>query len=275
MPELPEVEHAARTLGEQIVGATFSGQVRCLWPRTLDSVPAADIAAQLQGITVHAWRRRAKWIVLPLDNGWALTAHLRMTGRFVVCDPHAPDEAHLRVAFGLQDGREVRFVDQRKFGRIHLCDPLQQAHLDAAHGPEPFDAALTGARFHQLLHQSRRAIKAVLLDQRVIAGVGNIYADEALWHARIHPLTPAQSLSAAQAEALLVAVQHVLRQGIANGGSTLRDYRDSYGAKGTQQDNFQAYDRTDQPCMRCGTPIIKTVVAQRGTHLCPTCQLHP
>ena len=129
MPELPEVEQAARTLGEQIVGATFSGQVRCLWPRTLDSVPAADIGAQLQGVRIAAWRRRAKWIILPLANDWALTAHLRMTGRFAVCIPDTPDDVHLRVAFGLMDGREVRFMDQRKFGRIHLCDPQQLAQL--------------------------------------------------------------------------------------------------------------------------------------------------
>lgn len=273
MPELPEVEQAARTLGEQIVGATFSGQVRCVWARTLDSVPATDIGAQLQGVRIVAWRRRAKWIILPLANDWALTAHLRMTGRFAVCIPDTPDDVHLRVAFGLMDGREVRFMDQRKFGRIHLCDPQQLAQLDAAHGPEPFDDALTGATFFARLSQTSRVIKAVLLDQTVLAGVGNIYADEALWRAQIHPQTPANQLEFVQADMLLMSVRKVLHQAIVHGGSTLRDYRDSYGAKGTQQDNFMAYDRTGQPCERCGTPIVKTVVAQRGTHFCPACQM--
>ncbi len=272
MPELPEVEQAARTLGEQVVGATFAGHIDCSWGRTIGSVPPSALADALAGLQIVGWRRRAKWIVLPLSDSTTLVAHLRMTGRFVVCDHAEPALPQQRVAFALTDGRDIRFLDQRKFGRIHHYDGAQLAALDAAHGPEPFDETLTAPRFLQMLAQSRRAIKAVLLDQSVLAGVGNIYADEALWRAQIHPLTPAHHLDARQADVLLSAVRLVLAQGIANGGSTLRDYRDSYGAKGTQQDNFQAYDRTDQPCTRCGTAIIKTVVAQRGTHLCPTCQ---
>jgi formamidopyrimidine-DNA glycosylase len=275
MPELPEVEQAARTLGEQVVGATFDGTVRCSWLRTIDSHAPDVIGARLMDVQITGWRRRAKWILLPLSSADTFVAHLRMTGRFVVCQRDDADISQQRVAFGLHDGREIRFVDQRKFGRIFVMDPGQLAALNAAHGPEPLDDVLTPAQFFMRLQQTQRAIKPVLLDQRVIAGVGNIYADEALWRAHIHPLTPANRLTFAQVELLLQAIRTVLHQALTNGGSTLRDYRESYGAKGTQQDNFQAYDRTGQPCYRCGTPIVKTVVAQRGTHLCLTCQPLP
>lgn len=272
MPELPEVEQAARTLGEQVVGATFDGSVRCSWGRTIDSYAPSVIGARLADVKITGWRRRAKWILLSLSSTDTFVAHLRMTGRFVVCQRDDADIPQQRVAFGLRDGREIRFVDQRKFGRIFVMDPSQLAELDAAHGPEPLDDALTATRLFARLQQTQRAIKPVLLDQSVIAGVGNIYADESLWRSQIHPLTPASRLTFAQVELVLQSIRTVLRQALTNGGSTLRDYRDSYGAKGTQQDNFQAYDRTGQPCYRCGTPIVKTVVAQRGTHFCLVCQ---
>ena len=272
MPELPEVEQAARTLGEQIVGAHFDGTIRCSWLKTIESHDTDVLGAQLRDVQVTGWRRRAKWIFITLDNQMTLAAHLRMTGRFVVCGRDEADIPQQRVAFGLRDGREVRFVDQRKFGRIRLLTPPELHQLEDAHGYEPFDDALTPAVFLQLTQSTQRIIKAVLLDQTVLAGIGNIYADEALWRAQIHPQTPANKVTPAQATALLDAIQTVLRQALTNGGSTLRDYRDSYGAKGTQQDNFMAYDRTNQPCGRCGTLIVKTVVAQRGTHFCPQCQ---
>lgn len=275
MPELPEVEQAARTLGEQVVGATFDGSVRCSWGRTIDSYDPSVIGARLADVKITGWRRRAKWILLSLSSADTFVAHLRMTGRFVVCQREDMDIPQQRVAFGLTDGREIRFVDQRKFGRIYVMDPGQLAELDAAHGPEPLDDALTAVQFFARLQQTQRAIKPMLLDQSVIAGVGNIYADESLWHSQIHPLTPANRLTLGQVELVLQSIRTVLRQALTNGGSTLRDYRDSYGAKGTQQDNFQAYDRTGLPCYRCGTPIVKTVVAQRGTHLCLACQPVP
>jgi len=275
MPELPEVEHAARTLGEQVVGATFNGVVRCSWIRTIDSHPPEVIGARLADVSIVSWRRRAKWILLGLSSHDTFVAHLRMTGRFVVCHRDDADIPQQRVAFGLHDGREIRFVDQRKFGRIFVMDPVELAALDGAHGPEPLDDTLTAHHRFERLQQTQRIIKPVLLDQSIIAGVGNIYADEALWRSHIHPLTPAHCLSFDQVELLLQSIRMVLRQALTNGGSTLRDYRDSYGAKGTQQDNFQAYDRTGQPCYRCGAPIMKLVVAQRGTHICAVCQQLP
>jgi formamidopyrimidine-DNA glycosylase len=272
VPELPEVEQAARTLGVQVTGATFDGSVRVAWARTIHDIPADTFGALLAGAAVTGWQRRAKWIVLPLSNAHFFVAHLRMTGRFAVLDRHEPDDPQQRVAFGLTDGREVRFIDQRKFGRIRVLDRAGLAMLDGAHGPEPFDAALTDERWYDTLHHTSRAIKAVLLDQSVIAGIGNIYADEALYGAQLHPLTPADRVSAAQSASLLATIRAVLQQAIDNRGSTLRDYRDSYGAKGTQQDHFRAYGRTALPCGRCGTPIEKITVGQRGTHFCPYCQ---
>ncbi len=272
MPELPEVEQAARTLGEQIVGACFDGTIRCSWLKTIEGYAPELLATQLADVMVTGWRRRAKWILLSLDNQMTMAAHLRMTGRFVVCGRDEADIPQQRVAFGLCDGREVRFVDQRKFGRIRLLTPPELHQLEDAHGYEPFDVVLTATVFFSLTQSTQRIIKAVLLDQTVLAGIGNIYADEALWRAQIHPQFPANQLTLVHVTRLLDAIQTVLRQAMTNGGSTLRDYRDSYGAKGTQQDNFMAYDRTNQPCYRCGTPIVKMVVAQRGTHFCPQCQ---
>ncbi len=275
MPELPEVEQAARTLGAQISGATFDGTVRVAWSRTIHDIPADTFGGLLAGASVTGWQRRAKWIVLPLSNGMTFVAHLRMTGRFAVLPRDAADDAQQRVAFGLTDGREVRFIDQRKFGRIRLLSAAELATLDADHGPEPFDPALTAASWYTTLQSTSRVIKTVLLDQSRIAGIGNIYADESLYRVAVHPLAPADTLSKKKATELLAAIRAVLRQAIENGGSTLRDYRDSYGAKGTQQDNFQAYGRTAQPCGRCGTAIEKITVGQRGTHFCPYCQKPP
>lgn len=272
MPELPEVEQAARTLGAQISGSTFDGSVRVSWSRTIHDIPADTFGGLLAGAAVTGWQRRAKWIVLPLSNGMTFVAHLRMTGRFAVLPRDDADDAQQRVAFGLTDGREVRFIDQRKFGRIRLLSAPELATLDADHGPEPFDPALTPATWYTTLQSTSRVIKTVLLDQARIAGIGNIYADESLYRVSVHPLKPANTLSKKKATELLAAIRAVLRQAIENGGSTLRDYRDSYGAKGTQQDNFQAYGRTGQPCGRCGTAIEKITVGQRGTHFCPYCQ---
>ena len=275
MPELPEVEQAARTLGAQITGATFDGTVRVSWSRTIHDVPSDGLGAQLAGLSVTGWQRRAKWIVLPLSNGMTFVAHLRMTGRFAVLPRDDADDPQQRVAFGLTDGREVRFIDQRKFGRIRLLSAPELATLDADHGPEPFDNALTPAIWYATLQQTSRVIKTVLLDQSRIAGIGNIYADESLYRVAVHPLKPANTLSKKKASELLAAIRDILRQAIENGGSTLRDYRDSYGAKGTQQDNFQAYGRTGLPCARCGTAIEKITVGQRGSHFCPYCQKPP
>lgn len=275
MPELPEVQHAADSLGMQIAGARIACVERLDWPRMVETPAPDEFMALLAGRQVRGWGRRAKWILLDLDEGWTLALHLRMSGSLTVHPANAEPDRHTHLVLRLEDGRRIFFHDTRKFGRARLLDATGLAALDAAHGAEPLSETFTVEHLAELLQNRKRAIKPLLLDQSVIAGIGNIYADEALWHARIHPLRPAADLSASEVAALHDGIRAVLRQALANGGSTLRDYRNSYGARGTNQDHFNAYDREGQSCPRCGATIVKTVVAQRGTHYCPICQTIP
>ncbi|GIW03341.1 bifunctional DNA-formamidopyrimidine glycosylase/DNA-(apurinic or apyrimidinic site) lyase [Roseiflexus sp.] len=275
MPELPEVQHTADSLGIQIAGARIARVERLDWTRMVETPSPDEFIRLLTGRQVRGWDRRAKWILLFLDDGWTLALHLRMSGSLTVHPAEAQPDKHTHLALRLEDGRQIFFHDPRKFGRARLLDSAGLAALDAAHGDEPLSDAFTVERLASLLRNRKRAIKPLLLDQSVIAGIGNIYADEALWRARIHPLRPAADLSAAEVAALHDGIRAALRQALANGGSTLRDYRNSYGAGGTNQEHFNAYDREGRPCPRCGATIIKTVVAQRGTHYCPACQAIP
>ncbi len=275
MPELPEVQHAADSLGMQIVGTHIARVERLDWPRLVETPTPDEFISLLAGRQVRGWGRRAKWILLNLDEGWTLALHLRMSGRLTVHPPDAEPDKHTHLVIRLADGRQIFFHDTRKFGRARLLDAAGLAALDAAHGDEPLADTFTVERLADLLRNRKRAIKPLLLDQSVIAGIGNIYADEALWRAGIHPLRPAADLNTEEIAALHHGIRAALRQALANGGSTLRDYRNSYGARGTNQDHFNAYDREGQPCPRCSATIVKTVVAQRGTHYCPACQPIP
>src|SRR4029078_7956845 len=172
----------------------------------------------------------------------------------------------------LRDGRKVFFPAPRKCGRAGLLDSLGLAALESAHGVEPLSDAFVPALLGELLLRRRARLKPLLLDQKVIAGIGNIYADEALWNAQLHPLRSSDSLSDDEIARLHSGIRLALLQGLEHGGSTLRDYRNGYGEPGTNQEHFKVYDRQGQPCPRCGTPIEKTVVGQRGTHQCPFCQ---
>ncbi len=272
MPELPEVEHAARSLADQLVGSQIAGVARLDWERMVETPPADAFRALLEGRSVLAVGRRAKWIVVTLDDGWTLALHLRMSGAITVEPAEAEPDRHTHLVLHLTDGRQVFFHDTRKFGRARLLDPAGLAELDLVHGVEPLGEAFTPALLGLLLRRRRTRIKPLLLDQRVIAGIGNIYADEALWHARIHPQRLSDSLSDGEVERLHAGILRALLQGIEYGGSTLRNYRNGYGEPGSNQDHFHAYDQQGRPCERCGTPIEKTVVAQRGTHFCPFCQ---
>ncbi|MGQ9547004.1 MAG: bifunctional DNA-formamidopyrimidine glycosylase/DNA-(apurinic or apyrimidinic site) lyase [Roseiflexus sp.] len=273
MPELPEVQLAADSLGVQIAGARIVRVERLDWLRMVETPSPEAFIASLAGRQVRGWGRRAKWILLDLDGGWTLALHLRMSGTLTVQPADAHPDKHTHLVLRLDDGRQIFFRDTRKFGRARLLDASGLKALDAAHGDEPLSDAFTVERLTELLQQRKRAIKPLLLDQSVIAGIGNIYADEALWYARIHPLRPASTLSPDEMIALHDGIHVVLRQALTNGGSTLRDYRNSYGARGTNQDHFNVYDREGQPCPRCGATIVKTVIAQRGTHYCPECQV--
>jgi formamidopyrimidine-DNA glycosylase len=275
MPELPEVEIAARSLAPQVVGRRISTVERLDWERMVETHPAAEFRALLAGRAILGARRRAKWLLLDLDGGWTLALHLRMSGNLTV---HGPDEVarpHVHLVLALDDGQRIFFDDERKFGRVRLLDAAGLADLDAAHGPEPLAETFTAAELARILAGRRTKIKPLLLDQSQIAGIGNIYASEALWLAQIHPLLPANTISPAGAEALHAALRTVLEQAIAHEGSSLRNYRDGYGRRGQNQEHFLVYDRAGQPCRRCHAPIERVVVGQRSTFYCPVCQALP
>jgi formamidopyrimidine-DNA glycosylase len=272
MPELPEVEHAARGLGEQIVGRRIVAVTKLDWERMVETPAVERFLQLLQGREVLAAGRRAKWILLTLDEGWTLALHLRMSGAITVHGPEAQPDVYTHLVLLLDDGRQVFFHDTRKFGRARLLDADGLAALDAAHGLEPLSDAFTPAALAERLRKRRARLKPLLLDQRVIAGIGNIYADEALWLAQLHPLRVSDSLNDGEIARLHSGIRLALLQGLEHGGSTLRDYRDSYGQSGANQEHFNVYDQAGTPCPRCGTTIARTVIGQRGTHLCPFCQ---
>jgi formamidopyrimidine-DNA glycosylase len=272
MPELPEVEHAARGLGAQIVGRRIAAVTKLDWQRMVETPAVEQFIALLEGRQVLAASRRAKWILLTLDQGWTLALHLRMSGAITVHGPEALPDIYTHMVLLLDDGRQVFFHDTRKFGRARLIDAAGLAALDAAHGLEPLTDSFTPAALAKRLAGRHARLKPLLLDQRIIAGIGNIYADEALWLAQLHPLRAADSLDADEVARLHAGIRLALLQGLEHGGSTLRNYRNSYGEAGVNQEHFNVYDQQGRACPRCGTAIEKIVVGQRGTHLCPFCQ---
>ena len=271
MPELPEVEHVARSLSDQIVGRRIVAVTRLDWERMVETPAVERFLALLEGREVRAVGRRAKWLLLTLDSGWTLALHLRMSGYITVHGPEAQPDVYTHLVLLLDDGCQLFFHDTRKFGRARLLDSAGLAALEAAHGLEPLTDAFTPEALAALLRRRAR-LKPLLLDQRVIAGVGNIYADEALWRAQLHPLRSSDSLDDDEIARLHSGIRLALLDGLEHGGSTLRDYRNSYGEFGSNQEHFNVYDRAESPCPRCGTAIERIVVGQRGTHFCPFCQ---
>lgn len=273
MPELPEVETVRRNLDRLLVGATivdvrfgdFTGSI---------ANPAPHIFAdEIRGRRFTGTGRRGKYLLLQLDSENVIAIHLRMTGDLHIASANEPWGKHLHLALRLDDGRDLRFADVRKFGRIWLLTPPELEDLNERIGPEPLDPEFTAEQFHQRLSTRSRAIKALLLEQSFLAGVGNIYADEALFAAKIHPLRAASSLTPDEAEALLVAIKTAFQHAIDRGGTTIRNYRNALGEAGGNQHFLQIYTLAEgDPCPRCGTPISRIVVAQRGTRFCATCQ---
>ena len=271
MPELPEVEYVARQLRETLVGRRITS-ADARWPRAIQGMEPGEFAAEVTGRTVTGVGRRAKYLLLTLDDGRLLIVHRRMSGNLLLRGQGQDEPPYTRVALGLDDGRRLYYTDPRKFGRLILACPDALPRALAELGPEPLEAAFTPSALTERLAGSRRAIKAALLDQRVIAGLGNIYADEALFRARIHPLRRAGSLSEDEIARLHAGIQGALMTGIAHGGTTFGRYRDLYDEAGSNLEHVEVYQRTGQPCVRCGTPIERITVAQRGTHYCPCCQ---
>lgn len=268
MPELPEVQTVVQTLSPGLVGATVKAVDVLSATSVAPHAPAAFVAG-LVDRTFLALSRRGKYIVCRLDSGY-LVAHLRMTGQLLLRDEAAEAPRFARVVLQLDRGRRLWFSDMRKFGRLTLtADP---AALLARLGPEPFDPSLDTATFFQLLHKHKRPLKALLLDQEIIAGLGNIYADEALFAAGLHPSTPAASVTPEQAARLLAAIRSVLTSAIANRGTTIADYVDADGQPGANQYCLNVYGRAGLACPICQSPIESTRLAGRSACFCPRCQ---
>jgi len=280
MPELPEVETVARDLRPRIVGATIVA-VRVSWPRTLRDADPPAFAAAVAGRRIVAVGRRAKLVVIELDDDRALTIHLKMTGQLFVVDRAAPDDPYVRLVLEFADGRDLRLRDIRKFGRVgvHRRDAetgrlIESGPFFPRLGPEPLDPAFTIARFRRLLRGRRGRLKPLLLDQSFIAGIGNIYADEALFEARLHPLRSVSSLRPADERRLYRSIRTILGEAIERRGSSIDDYTAPDG-DGSMQERLVAYQRTGEPCVRCERPIRRLIVGGRATHCCSWCQRLP
>ena len=272
MPELPEVETVRRRLEPVLTGRRFE-RVEISDPRLVRPYEPDEVAAELQGERVASVERRGKYLILRFETGRVLLIHLRMTGSLRHSASGLDDDPHRRALVRLDDGSDIAYRDVRRFGTWLLLEPGElDAYLAPRLGEEPLDAPFTATRLGQLLAKRRAPVKAVLLDQRTLAGMGNIYVDEALWRAKIHPLRPAQSLEPNELRRLHRAVRTSLEHGLARQGSTLRDYKLPDGGSGSMQHEFKVYGRGGEPCDRCGTPIAKIRVAGRGTWFCPTCQ---
>ncbi len=265
MPELPEVETIARALRPELTGRKIVS-VRLLWARTLATPSAAEFEERIVGQSFVEIGRRAKYLQLELSRS-NLFVHLRMSGDLSLKENGYLADKHDRLHLGLSDGRVLVFNDTRKFGRVWLVSDPDE--VIGGLGPEPFDPSFTAQMLHELLHGRRRQMKPLLLDQRFIAGLGNIYTDEALHFSQVHPLRLSDTISVSEAEKLLHAIRTVLQSGIEHNGASI----DWVYRGGSFQNHFRVYDRAGQPCPVCGTPIQRIVVGQRGTHFCPTCQV--
>jgi formamidopyrimidine-DNA glycosylase len=270
MPELPEVETIARTLrlggrgGPALVGRHILGATQ-FWERTLVEPSPAEFTSRLVGQVILDIGRRGKFLYFQLTRDW-LIFHLRMSGDLLVRSSGTPLETHDRLVLDLDGDIQLVFNDTRKFGRVWLVDEVDRVVGNL--GPEPLDESLTAEDLFTRLHATRRQLKPLLLDQTFLSGLGNIYVDEALNLAKLHPLTPANRLTEQQATRLLESIRTVLRDGISRNGASI----DWVYRGGDFQNYFRVYQRTGEPCPVCGTPIARIIVGQRGTHYCPHCQ---
>ena len=292
MPELPEVETLVRNLRAELVGEVIRG-VEIRWPRTVAAPEPEVFSSLVVRHCIAGVARRAKFLMFTLwpadgaaGDGHAsgpavatplyLVAHLRMTGQFLLAkDVRAPilSDPHVHMVLYLGSGRAVCFHDARKFGRVWALRDVGPVLGDL--GVEPLSSDFTPELLAELLAERRRQIKPLLLDQRTVAGLGNIYVDESLWQARIHPLRRADTLNPEEVARLYAAIRQILSRAVENKGTTLRDFRDANNEPGENQLWLAVYGRADEPCPRCGRPIVRTVVGSRGTHLCPHCQIVP
>jgi formamidopyrimidine-DNA glycosylase len=276
LPELPEVETTARSLRPRIVGRRVAGVGGIDWPRMLPNATQADLQDALCGHTVTTVERRGKYLLVGFDDDTWLLVHRKMSGNLLLVPHSAPNELHTHFVVEFDHAEDLRFVDARKFGRVYLFRAAEQMNdfLAERLGPDSLndlDAGLLAAK----LHRRKGRIKSLLLDQAFVAGVGNLYADEALWLAKLHPLRTADSLNKREVKRLAKAIQQVLVLGIERRGTSFSTYRDSDGTAGENQEYLNAYGREGQPCPRCGTTIRRIVIGQRSAFFCPREQRLP
>jgi formamidopyrimidine-DNA glycosylase len=288
MPELPEVETVCRQLEPEVEGRQIE-RLEVYDKRWCRPVPPEELEAAVGGRTIEGLGRRGKYLLLELDGEQTLVMHLRMTGNLILVeegealDPsegrrlyegeRSTSERHLRARFVLDDGRELWFTDPRRFGEAFLIDDASLEERFARLGIEPLSAEFTAEALGEVASRRTAPLKSFLLDQAGIAGVGNIYADEALFRARLHPLSPAGSMRPEHHEALRDAVVAALEAGIDGGGASIDDYRDGRGERGTMQDEFLVHTREGEPCPRGDGTIERIVVGGRSTYYCPSCQV--
>ncbi|PRS05804.1 DNA-formamidopyrimidine glycosylase [Bacillus halotolerans] len=273
MPELPEVETVRRTLTGLVRGKTIKS-VEIRWPNIIKR-PAEpeEFARNLAGETIQSIGRRGKFLLFNLDH-YVMVSHLRMEGKYGLHQEEEPDDKHVHVIFTMTDGTQLRYRDVRKFGTMHLFKPGEEAgELPLSQlGPEPDAEEFTSAYLKARLAKTNRAVKTALLDQKTVVGLGNIYVDEALFRAGVHPETKANQLSDKKIKKLHAEIKNTLQEAIDAGGSTVRSYINSQGEIGMFQLQHFVYGKIDEPCKNCGTMITKIVVGGRGTHFCAKCQ---
>ena len=265
MPELPEVETIRRRLAPRIVGRTVVDAHAHASPKF---APAIDAISH----RVEAVERRGKYLLTRLDGDRELVVHLGMTGSLRIADPEAPPDPYVRAAWTLDDDAVLELRDVRRFGRVAVVPAGVYDSMPTLHalGPEPLSDAFDPVGFHRALKASHRAVKTQLMSQRPVAGVGNIYADEALWRAGVHPAT--RRTTRRQSDRIHTELRSVLTDAIERGGTTLRDYRTFDGDTGRNQEFLECYGRAGRPCLRCGAELRRAVIDQRGTTWCPRCQ---
>ena len=294
MPELPEVETIRRQLEPEITGARIEG-AEVLDERWTRPDPPAQTERALAGRRIESVGRRGKYLILRLDDGSALVMHLRMTGNLLIRPPGAdavadlmdtprlgaprlyesePQARHLRARLYLEDGSELWFTDARRFGHGTVLAPDEiEPYFAERLGMEPLSEELTAERLMEIAAGRTAPLKSFLLNQTGVAGIGNIYADEALFRAELHPLSPAGSMRIEHCEALREGIVEALEAGLANGGSSIDDYRNAFGERGSMQDEFLVHTREGEECVRCGNEIRRVVVSGRSTYFCPGCQV--
>ncbi len=270
MPELPEVETIVNGLQGPLIGRTFTG-VRIGWENIIARPTVSEFQRRIRGRRILSIRRRGKYLIFDLSGGDSLIIHLKMTGQLLVKPADAPADKYGHTVFDLDDGTQLRFLDVRKFGRVYLV--ADENEVVGALGPEPLADDFTLSQFSALVRKRKGALKPLLLNQRFMAGIGNIYADEALFVAGLHPRHKADTLTDEEIERLYRAIRQVLRQALADEGTTFDGaYRKADGREGRHQENLKVFRRKGQPCPRCGHPIERIVVGGRGTYLCTRCQ---